>query len=374
MKNPSPFTLFDQPPYCPNSSCSAHSLEHPARNSLFARAGSRAVSRFPYRTQRFRCRLCGKVFSDSVFYLFYRDRTEPTYRQIFHSHVNGQSRRNLAKDLGCSLDTVQRRFQEMARQGLLIQAQKTEGLRIEEALAYDGIENFAFSQYDPNNTNHAVGRESFFIYDFNFSPLNRKGRMSLRQRARKKELENRYGAYPRGELERSSRRLFRRLREKAAGELILHTDNHYAYRRALKSLPEGSPITHLITPAKVCRNYRNRLFAINHTDLLTRHHLTTFKRETIAFAKHSLAMMESFSLMMVWKNFMRTIFTKKHRQDPKSNIESPAVRLGIERSVLSFENFFGLRLMPTQVSLNEDWLLFVQRRDPTSRRPIATNH
>lgn len=314
------------------------------------------------------------TFSDSVFHLFYRDRTEPTYQQIFHSHVQGQSRRNLALDLGCSLDTVQRRFRKLAQQGLLIQASKTEELKIQESVAYDGLENFAFSQFDPNNVNHVVGRETYFLYDFNFSPLNRKGCKSPRQRRREQELEAIHGRYPSNAIRVATRRILERLLFRAEGKLIFHSDDHFAYRMAIRSLPKGTKIEHLVTPGKVARNFRNKLFAINHVDILTRQQLTTFKRETIAFAKHSIAMVESFTLLMVWKNFMRTIFTKKHRRDPTANTHSPAMRVGIETCVLKFHEFYRIRLLPTQVRLSEDWANFVARRDPTSRRPIRAHH
>lgn len=368
------FTLFEIPPYCPNPKCSCHLPEVCRLEGRFTRYGSRKVTRFPYSTRRLRCSLCGKVFSDSIFHLFYRDRTEPTYERIFHSHVNGQSRRSLAEDLKCSLDTVQRRFQELARQGLLLQAHKTQDLRIRESVAYDGIENFAFSQYDPNNINHVVGRKSYFVYDFNFSPLNRKGRMSKRQKLREKQLQNLHGRYPTDAIRKATHRILKRLLAGAEGCLVFHSDNHYAYREAIRALPEGTCIEHLITPAKLARNFRNRLFAINHVDLLTRQQLTTFKRETIAFAKHSIAMVESFAILMVWKNFMRTTFKTKHARDPGTNTDSPAMRVGIESRVLGFFDFYCMRMVPSQVKLNEDWAMFVARQDPTSRRPIMTNH
>lgn len=369
-----PFELFETPPYCPEPSCKWHSRELCATEGRFSRQGSRKVTRFPYCTRRFRCSNCGTPISDSIFYPFYRDRKEPTYEAIFRSHVNGQSRRALAQELGCSLDTVQRRFRKLARQALLIQASKTEELNIRESVAYDGIENFAYSQFDPNNINHVIGRESYFLYDFNFSPLNRKGRMSPRQRLREQQLDFIHGRYPKHAIRTATRRILERQLLRAEGTLVFHTDNHYAYREAIRALPPGSRIEHLITPAKLARNFRNKLFAINHADLLTRQQLTTFKRETIAFAKHSIAMIESFSLLMVWKNFMRTAFTKKHRRDPTANTHSPAMRLGIEVRVLHFRQFYGLCMMPTQVKLSEDWANFVARRDPTSRRPILTNH
>jgi transposase-like protein len=367
-----PFELFETPPYCPNPDCPCHDLEASKTSGKYTREDSRKVGRFPYVTKRWKCKRCGKVFSDSFFYPFYRDRKEPTYEQIFHYHNRGESRRALAEDLKCSLDTVQRRFRKLARQGFLIQAKKTRDLQINESVAYDGIENFAFSQYDPNNINHAIGRETYFLYDFNFTPINRKGRMSARQINRDKLLANRHGRYPSNGIQKATERLFTRLLERTDGELQLHTDNHYAYRRAIRKLKKREILVHNITPAKVCRNYKNRLFAINHADNLTRQQLTTFKRETIAFSKHSIGMIESFSLFMVWKNFMRTCFKKKQVRDPDLNSHSPAMKAGIESRILEFREFFGLRLQPTQVKLSSDWENFVYRRDPSSRRVIAS--
>lgn len=368
------FELFETPPYCPNKECRWHAPEICAAEGRFTRHGSRPVTRFPYLTRRFVCKRCGATFSDSIFHLFYRDRTEPTYERIFQSHVKGQSRRDLARELGCSLDTIQRRFQELARQGLLIQAAKTKELKIKESVAYDGVENFAGSQFDPNNINHVVGRESLFLYDFNFSPLNRKGRMSPRQKLRDRQLANQHGRYPAAAIRHATRRVLLRLLAAAPDGLVFHSDNHYAYRDAIRSLPAGSRLEHLITPAKLGRNYRNKLFAINHVDLLTRQQLTTFKRETIAFAKHSIGMIESFSILMVWKNFMRTVFVKSQKRSPLANKESPAMRLGLETSVLNFREFYRFRLMPTQVQLNEDWADFARRIDPYSRVFISPNH
>jgi hypothetical protein len=228
----------------------------------------------------------------------------------------------------------------MAAQGLLIQAKKTENLKIAESVAYDGIENFAGSQYDPNYINHAIGRETYFLYDFNFSPLNRKGRMSQRQKVIKKKIENKSGRYPVTAIRDCTRILLLRLLSRCPGDLLFHSDNHYAYRQAIRQLPDKHRVCHFITPAKVARNFRNRLFAINHSDNLTRHHVKTFTRETIAFAKTSIGMIESFTLFMVWKNFMRTRFIKKQRRDPRSHLDSPAMRLELETKVLTFFEFY----------------------------------
>jgi hypothetical protein len=363
--------VVSTPPFCPNPKCRWHTPEIAKAECSFRKYGARPVTRYPYVTKLYQCCRCRKVFSDSIFHLFYRDRTEPTYAKILHAHRTNKTKLATAEDLGCSPDTINRRFKKLAAQGLLIQAKKSESLRISESVAYDGIENFAFSQFDPNNINHVIGRDSFFLYDFNYSPLNRKGRMSPAQAAKKKFLENKFAPYPTDAIRTATQRILQRLLQRTDGNLLFHSDKHFMYREAIASLEEKDRVKHFVTPAKVARNFRNRLFAINHCDLLTRQRLATFKRETVSFAKHSIAMVESFAIHMISKNFLRPIFLKKHKKDPKTNTESPAMRVGLETKILTFEEFYRICYRKTQVALSDDWLNFVNRHDPTSRRPIA---
>jgi AraC-like DNA-binding protein len=328
------------------------------------------MGRFPYLVFRYRCKSCRRVFSSSFFELGYWDKKDDLYEEIFDLHNKGFSKRATAEFLKCSEETVRRKLKKMTRQTLLRCARDLRQVKVKEPIAYDGIENFSFSQFDPNNVNHAVGKETFFVYDFNFAPLNRKGRMSPRQKKKKRRLEEIHGKYPTNAIESSTRRVFKRLLEKASGPLVLHTDNHYAYQRAIRSLRGKENIAHFITPGKVARNYRSRLFPINHLDMLTRHETASFKRETIAFSKHSIAMMENFILYVGKKNYMRPIFLTKHRRDPLIHKESPAMRLGLTNKILSFRQMFKTRITEKQAGLNEDWERFFRRLDPTSRRPI----
>lgn len=355
------------PPYCPNPSCPWHI---PSREALFRPYDRRPIKRYPYVSPRFQCTNCKRVFAASFFSLSYRDRGIDNYAAIYQYRLGCTSKREIARNLNVSLDTVTRRLQKISRQQLLRLARDVSKVKITESVAYDGIENFSFSQYDPNNVNHVAGRDSLFVYDFNFSPLNRKGRMSPRQVRKKAYLESIHQKYPTHHVRGASKRIFERAQALAVGRLELHTDNHFLYRQALTQMKNGDQIAHLITPAKVARNYKNRLFAINHCDLLTRHRLADFKRETIAFAKTSLAMIESFLFMVVDKNYMRPKFSKRQKENPRANLDSPAMHLGLTASLPTFKDFFHQRITKRQVELHEDWLRLFERVDPFSRRPI----
>ena len=359
-----------KPPYCAHPHCEWHFPEKITRDDPFRRHSKAKIQRWPYVTQRFRCKKCQGTFADSFFTLQYRNKKSDIYEQVHDLLRNGYSGRSVAEQLKVSEDTVRRRKKKLFRWGSLVWQKDLSKLKIKESVAYDGLENFSYSQYDPNNINHAVGRESYYVYDFNLSPMNRKGRVSPRQKAIKKQLEEEHGKYDGWAIQKDTARLFSRLLEKTDGELHLHSDNHYAYRRAIKSLPNAHRIVHAITPAKVARNFRNRLFAINHTDMLTRHHLGTFKRETIAFSKHTIGMIESFVLLAVHKNYLRPRFKKKQKRDPKAHIESPAMALGLRDKILTFKELYRTRISVHHVRLNAEWQDYFDSTDLRSRRCI----
>jgi hypothetical protein len=259
----------------------------------------------------------------------------------------------------------------MAQWAILKHSKFIENIQIQEPIVYDGLENFSFSQYDPNNLNHAVGKQSLFTYDFNFCPINRKGRMSPRQQGRKKSLEREFGPYPKDAIRTSTAAIFRRLHNKAKAPFILYSDKHFQYRRAINLDLRDLKVQHITVCSKIARNFKNPLFAVNNIDLQARHNLAAFKRETIAFSKHSIAMLENFTLYLCHRNYMRPKFWGTHRSDPLCSKRSPAMEINLTKKILAFNDFFDQRVCQSQVKLNEDWQRLFRRVDPLSRRTIA---
>ena len=103
-----------------------------------------------------------------------------------------------------------------------------------------------------------------------------------------------------------------------------------------------------------------------------RHNLAAFKRETIAFSKHEIAMQDDFTLYSAFRNYMRPKFYGTHRSDPMSSKKSPAMELGITDKILTFSEFFEERVLPTQVTLNADAQERYNRLFKPSRRTIAS--
>jgi hypothetical protein len=278
--------------------------------------------------------------------------------------------RQIARMISADEKLVRHRLRRMAQHALLEHFHRTQDLQITEPISYDGVENFARSQYEPNNINQAIGWESQFIYDFNFAPLNRKGRMSPRQKLRKEEIERSEGKFPSDAIRRSSVEIFARLVKRTPERgLDLFTDEHFQYRRALERDLRDTRIHHTTVSAKAPRVYLHILFPVNHTDLLLRHHVKPFMRETIAFSKTHGAMIQKYVLLMVWKNYMRVQFTKRHRRNPRSNTQTPAMAVGIAAAPLSFGEFFGTTRVPTQTeAMCAEWALFYAGKHPYPRK------
>ena len=196
--------------------------------------------------------------------------------------------------------------------------------------------------------------------------------MSERQKVKKALLEKRFGKYPQKALRTSSKKILQRLHHKCIEDkLCLLSDNHFQYRRAIQRDLKHLPFEHYRVSSKIHRNFKNKLFAVNNFDVQIRHNSAAYKRETIAFSKHSIEMMEKFVLFASHKNYLRPMFFKKHKAKSYSNKKSPAMILGITKKILNFYEFFSERITSHQVRLHEDWKNLFCCKDLYSRRPIV---
>jgi len=319
--------------------------------------------------QRYRCSCCLGTFSENAHLFDFRHKksNRALSSLIFSGFVHGMSNRQIARYHGISECCVRQRLDRMAKQAFIFHSKQVEGIMIKESVAFDGLENFSGSQYDPNNINQAIGAESLFIYDFNFTPLNRKGRQSPWQKKRLSDIEKTFGRYdPRG-IRHASACIFERLCVSSPGKLELFSDEHFQYRRAISARKQlRNQIIHKTVSSKACRNFQNILFSVNHTDLLIRQRIAAFSRETISFAKTAGRMIQKYMLFLVYKNYMATQFTKKHVRRPEAHEKSPAQMLGLTKQLLRFSQVF--KFYPRQAEIEglsrPEWRQFAQAELP----------
>lgn len=348
---------------CPRSTCRSHRV---------VRSGFSApvISSSERRRQRYACGACGKRFSDNFQLFGYRlKKSDPALNyKIFTLCLHGLSNRAIARLHFLSPNCVRRRIERLAQRALDFQAEKMSMLTIREAICFDGLENFAGSQYDPNNIQQAIGRDSLFIYDFNFAGMNRKGRTSPWQKLRLQQIVDEHGRFDPKAIRRATKIILQRLLEKRIPNepLQLLSDEHFLYRHAIADLPNPKDIEHTTISSKACRNFQNILFSVNHADLMIRQQLGAFARETISFSKTAGAMCQKYALYLVYKNYLVPQFTKKHVRRPEAHEQSPAQRLAIADRILRFADIFAERSLEAGSNLNEEWKEYWLGRVPAA--------
>jgi transposase-like protein len=315
------------------------------------------------RRQQYQCQNCRRRFLEHVYTIFFwLKKVDPALNaKILQLCLQGLSNRAIGRVLFVSEHLVRLRLTRMAQRGLVFQAELLRNFRINEPLCFDGLENFAGTQYDPNNVQQAVGRDSLFIYDFNFAGLNRKGHMSPWQKLRNLEIETDFGRYNPEGVRLATAEILNRLYEKrgAAAPFTLISDKHFHYRKVVGQDLRMLRIQHLTISSKACRNFKNKLFPVNHADLLIRQQVRAFFRETISFSKTPGAMCQKYALFMIAKNFLLPQFTKKLVSRPEAHLKSPAEMLGLTSRLLTFSDIFHRRSTKEDLKhLNSDWQHF----------------
>lgn len=346
-----------QPPFCPNPKCPFHERRPDWR---FVRNGHRTRRSDGRRFQDYRCSHCRRRFSSSTFSTLYWLRKRDLFLPIARLICEGAALRQIARALGTSHTTVARHVARIARHCLLFHHNLLKDHQLAEPLVIDGFETFEYSQYFPFHINFAVGADSWAVFHFTDSPLRRKGRMTPVQKSRRSELEEKYGCPDPKAVELSTVALLEPLLPDH--ELVLHSDDHPAYQRALARLyRSGRPmprIDHRITSSKERRTMSNPLFPVNLTDLLMRHSSANHHRETIAYSKRRQAAMERAAIATVWRNCVK----RRRENGPRQSV---AMWLGVVDRMLSWGQVLRRRLFPAHADLPDPWGEYYWRRVKT---------
>ena len=350
------------PPHCPRSDCRFH------RSSLgwhWRRHGSFTRGCAPHRIPRFRCGHCGHTFSSQTFSPTYWLKRPDVFARAAHQLLACSGFRQTARQPRCSPSTVRRHAARLGRHGLLwLWLHRPHG-PVREPVAIDGFESFAYSQYHPLYLNLVVGAPSHYGYAFTLTELRRKGRMTLEQKRRRAELELRHGRPdPRG-IETGTRAALR-LAVPEPQELVVHSDEHEDYPRALAGLPQYR-IRHERTSSREARTARNPLFPVNRLDLLLRHNSANHKRETIAYSRTLQSVVERAAWLLAWHNWTKP-FSERHGGG------TPAMRLQLSDRPVPIEEILRSRLFPDRVELPQPWEDYYWGRLRTRRYPRERGH
>jgi transposase-like protein len=359
---------IDHPFYCPNPNCKFHNVNS---KNFYTKYGTTKTLKSPYINQRYRCKNCGKQFSQNTFSIDFRKRIVELSPSIFELRANGMTYTSISKSLHVSEGCVRLRCGDLARQAMIKENILGENLVLNESVAYDGFETFSNTKFSICYINTAVGSDSFYTFATTYSPLNRKGRMTKWQKEKKKGLEKKFGKYPTSSVREQTTYILKKLISYSSNDLLLYTDEHKAYQSSINQDLADEKIIHKTINSKEKRNASNPLFPVNHLHLTYRHFNSAHRRSGISFHKHEAGIMDSITINRIHKNFMRSKFLRNNVHDKKAGIESPAMKIGLAKSILRFEEFFDYRRQLTHARFDEQEVKMYKRDWDFSRFNIA---
>ena len=319
-------------PHCPNPDCS--NFEAPAGENWYIRYGFHPTSAFG-QVQRYRCKNCRRTFSDQTFSIDYYAKKVVDYSKIFEHLVTASGLGDIGRAIDVRIETVQNRFERLARCCQAIHSELLPDLPLQENMAADGLESFSESQYFPHHINIFAGSESEFIYSMGFANLRRKGRMTNDQKKRRLELESIEKADPKA-IEKSfiniASELIQLLKDKKITGKTLTTDLHKSYTRAFAKIKDFKKyFLHECISSHEARNKNNPLFPVNYIDRQVRKDNCNHVRETVQFSRCPSAMMMRMTL---YRHYHNCMIARRVQDARKNDMTTHVEEAGIARTDL----------------------------------------
>lgn len=350
------------PPHCPNPNCTYFNA---LRDKWpYKRKGFYRRLKAPDRVQRFTCLACNRTFSVQTFSTDYWQKLPKLGDRMFLMVVGCMANRQMARALGCSPSTVAHQIARLGRHCLLYHSQELARIHALGEIAIDGFESFEWSQYFPFHHNIAVDVQSGYFLFHTDSPLRRKGRMTVHQKARRTEIERALGRPSPHAIEEGMYELLQTVTTNHH-VLTVRSDDHRAYPRAIRKT--AGAINHRITSSKERRDSGNPLWEINVADLMIRHSLAPHKRETIAWVKRRQASVEKLVIFQVWRNCIK----KRREKGPRV---TSAMLIGLHRRPVRVRDILVGRLFFERVRVPERWKTYYCRGVETAALPVNRRH
>lgn len=344
-----------RPAFCPNPACSWHHATNPSGWKV-QRRGTRALQRTPrHPNTRFHCLECGRWFSRSTFTSDYwqkrRGLAARAYRVINHSH----SLRQASHELGVSPTTGQRLQRRMAMQAVLWHLRHEQQLagQLDEPLGLDGQRNLVQSVHQMAEINTLYTSESGFCLELGAFGVRQGVGQNPQRLSRRAASEARWGLPDPQARSRMVRQLLARIERlmRPGVTLELRTDQEPDYREPIRELAQRRAVRHVTVSSRARRDERNPLWMVNHKHRVQRHCLANLRRETIAQSKRLHGLQDRLVLHRLWQNVTKGI---SERTATKRRT-TPAMRLCLERRVLTGRDLFKERLFPQRCGLPPEW-------------------
>lgn len=298
--------------HCTNPNCTFYYIDNIIDDKWYHKKGSFYTKKNGSQ-KRYQCKKCGKTFSNTSFTINYYTQKKINYRKLLNNLVSSSGIRHMSRTFKCSPNLIINRIRRLSHQIMGVLSCELGGLKLNENLCADGIENFIDSQYVPNMVNLLVGKRSRYLYTFDSYHFKRKGRMRKDQADKMKILSD-ILYFEKGAATKSFNNIIKELSKLFARSerkmVILDTDELPLYRRQLRENPylkelKGKTLLHRITSSKKKRDFNNKLFACNYYDRELRKDLAEMTRETICFGRSTNNSNERLVCYSFWHNYIK---------------------------------------------------------------------
>jgi transposase-like protein len=293
------------PPFCPNPVCKMHSLKH-RQIQWYELSGYYSTAAFG-EVRRYRCRACRMRFSDQTFSLNYAAKKRLPYDYIFKQLKSAAGVRDIARDLRVSPTTIQNRISRLSRQAVAVHNKIKSTIKLNEDLVSDGFESFTVSQYFPNNIHLLAGKDSQYLYTFDYAYLARKGRMTEAQKKKNRQMRDKAkeGATITDSFLNICKQIDSLLKQRTKSSTVLFTDEKPQYRNVLSKYLFSKDLVHVTVNSKAPRTLTNDLFSVNYLDREIRKDNANHVRETVQFSRNVNNSMERLAIYGLYHNYVK---------------------------------------------------------------------
>ena len=260
----------DMKKMCPK--CNSSDPDH-VRNGHYTRRGDRK------KIQRYRCKRCGKEFSQSSFQDCYRQRLRKINGPILRELISGSSLRRTALLLEIDPKTVAHRLKYLAARARKEQARRLKSFRNLMELQFDEMESFEHSKLKPVAIGLLVVKKTRMILGVKACSMRAKGLTASKSREK-------YGYRP-DHRKKNREELFLSCKECIHPKASIETDDHPHYPECLRK----------VLPGSIHTSYQGRrgcvtgfgelkalgfdpLFSLNHTAAMLRYSISRLIRRT----------------------------------------------------------------------------------------------
>jgi hypothetical protein len=280
-----------------------------------------------------------------TFRVDYRLKKPKLNLSLFGPLISKVTHRQAARVLGCSRRTVAHRLALLGDHCRRFHrwrlAQAAGKLGSSKVFQLDELETFEQSRrLAPVTMPVLIERSSYFILDLKTAPLPCRGGLSKCDRLRREEREGLLGrrrSGSRGAVEHCVDTMASMMAPSAL--VRVQTDRKLTYLSILRQRI-GSRLIHQRYSSKEKRDYRNRLFPINHTLAMMRDGISRLVRRSWAASKLRERLERHAWIWVAWRNYVRGITNKAPRV-------TPAMAMGLEAKKWTVAEICAWRTWPT---------------------------